>query len=154
MNIRILILLTITSFTLISCSGPTNNKTNDPNDSIIYAKSGDPELEKVKQEALSNLEYFIKSFQSNSTDTIMQYYVKMDFIDNGEHEHMWVFVSKYENEEFFGFLANEPEIVKNVKNGQPLEVAKEFIEDWVIVDTRTGKKEGDYSTKVLLNQEK
>ena len=150
MKTRIAIFLMFTSFVLISCSGQTN-KTIDP---IIYAESEDPELEKAKQEALSNLDYFIESFQSNPTDTIMEYYVKMDFIDNGEHEHMWVFVSKYENEEFSGYLANEPEIVKNLKNGQPLEVTKEQIEDWVILDTRTGKKEGDYSSKVLLNQDK
>ena len=149
MKFRIAIFLVFTSYVLISCGGQTN-KTNDP---IVYAKSGDPELEKAKLDALSNLDYFIKSFQSNSNDTIFEYYVKMDFIDNGEHEHMWLFVSKYVNDAFFGFLANEPEIVKNVKNGQPLEVTKDLIEDWVILDSRTGKKEGDYSSKVLLNQE-
>ncbi len=112
MKIRTAIFLAFTSFILISCDGQTN-KTNDP---IVYAKSGDPELEKAKQEALSNLDYFITSFQSNSNDTILEYYVKMDFIDNGEHEHMWVYVSKYANEEFYGFLANEPEIIEKCKN--------------------------------------
>lgn len=150
MNIRTIIFLSITSIVLISCSG----KTDKSKDQIVYAESGDPELENAKQEALSNLDYFIKSFESNSNDTILEFYVKMDFIDNGEHEHMWIYVSKFANEKFFGFLANEPEIVKNVKIGQPLEVTKDLIEDWVILDSRTGKKAGDYSTKVLLNQEK
>jgi len=148
MNIRTAIFLVITSFVLISCSGQTT-KTNDP---IVYAKSEDPELEKAKQDAIFNLDYFIKSFQSKSTDTIIQYSIKMDFTDNGEHEHMWILVNNFENGKFNGYLGNEPEIVKNVKIGQQIIIDKNLIEDWLIMDTRTGKWEGGYSIKVLMNR--
>ena len=148
MNIRTAIFLVITSLVLISCSGQTT-KTNDP---IVYAKSEDSELEKAKQDAIFNLDYFIKSFQSKSNDTIIQYSVKMDFTDSGEHEHMWILVNKFENGEFNGYLGNEPEIVKNVKIGQQIKIDKNLIEDWLIMDTRTGKWEGGYSIKVLMNR--
>lgn len=149
MKISTALFLVSISFVVISCSGQTS-RTTDP---IVYAEAQDPELEKAKQEAFAKLEYFIKSFQSNSNDTIFQYSVKMDFTDSGEHEHMWVFVNKFKNGAFIGYLGNEPQIVKNVQFGQQIKVDKDLIEDWLIMDTRTGNWEGGYSIKVLMNRQ-
>ena len=146
-TITILVFL-ITTLTITSCREQTS-RTGVP---IVYAEGNDPELEKARIEALESLDYFIQSFRKNSNDTIFQYSVKMDFIDNGEHEHMWIMVSKFENGIFSGYLGSEPQIVKNVKVGQYVNVEKELIEDWLIMDTKTGNWEGGYSIKILLNR--
>lgn len=78
----------------------------------------------------------MKSFQSNSKVKILEFYVKMDFIDN---------------DEFYGLLENELVIVNNIKVGQPFKVNQDLIKGWVITDKRTGKMEGDCLSKILLN---
>jgi uncharacterized protein YegJ (DUF2314 family) len=148
MKISRVLFFLITTLAITSCSEQTSRSTAP----IVYAEEKDPELEKAKQEALETLDYFIKSFQKNSNDTIFEYSVKMDFIDNVDHEHMWIMVKKFENGVFSGYLGNEPQIVKNVKVGQYIIIDKELIEDWLIMDTKTGNWEGGYSIKVLLNR--
>jgi uncharacterized protein YegJ (DUF2314 family) len=136
-------------FALMSCGGqPT--KTNDP---VVYAESNDPELEQAKKDALNNLDYFIKSFNEHSNDTIFQYSIKADFIDYGQHEHMWVSLNKIDKEQFKGYLGNDPQIVKNIKYGDLITITKSQIEDWIIFDSKTNNMEGGYSVKVLQKRE-
>jgi uncharacterized protein YegJ (DUF2314 family) len=149
MNIRQTIFLMIAACILISCSGQ-NTKSSDP---VVYAKAKDPELEKAKQDALSKLDYFINSFNAHSNDTTYQYSLKVDFVDNGEHEHMWIFLNKIINEQFQGLLENEPQIVKNIKFGDIVRVTKDQIEDWIIMDSKTNNWEGGYSVKVLQKRQ-
>lgn len=145
MTFKSSLLLVITLLTVVSCSGQTN-KTDDP---IVLANGADPELENARKEAMSMLGYFITSMDQHSKDTLTEFYVKMDFVDKDEHEHMWVFVYRYEKDMFHGYLANVPTIVKNAVYGQPIEVRKSAIEDWMILDLRTDKREGAFSSKVL-----
>ena len=133
---------------LISCNGQSTKSKN----SIVYAESNDPELEKAKQDALSNLDSFIESYNAHSSDLVYEYYLKIDFIDNEEHEHMWVLVNKIENEQFEGVLSNEPQIIKNIKFGDLVKIKRDQIEDWIIMNTETDEMEGGYSVKVLQNR--
>jgi uncharacterized protein YegJ (DUF2314 family) len=144
------IYLLIMTCILISCSGQTT-KSNDP---VVYANANDPELDKAKQDALSKLDYFINSFNTHSNDTVYQYSLKVDFNDNGEHEHMWISLDKIDNGQFQGLLGNEPAIVKNIKLGDFVKITKDQIEDWIIFDTKTNNWEGGYSVKVLQNRQK
>lgn len=134
--------------TLMSCGG--QSAKTDP---VVYAESDDPELLQARQDALDNLDYFIGSFNEHSHDTTFQYSLKADFIDNGQHEHMWISLMKIDNEQFTGYLGNNPQIVKNVKYGDMITIARSQIEDWIIVDTKSNNMEGGYSVKVLQKLE-
>jgi uncharacterized protein YegJ (DUF2314 family) len=149
MRIKLIITLLIATCNLISCSGQ-NAKSSDP---VVYANAIDPELEKAKQDALSKLDYFIDSFNIHSNDTTFQYSLKVDFVDNGEHEHMWISLNKIVNGQFQGLLGNEPQIVKNIKFGDLVSVTKDQIEDWIIMDVKKDNWEGGYSVKVLLKRQ-
>jgi uncharacterized protein YegJ (DUF2314 family) len=142
-------LLLITTCLLISCGG----QTKKPDDPVVFAAANDPELEQAKKDALSTLNYFIKSFNSHSSDTTFSFSLKADFVDNGEHEHMWISLIKIENEKFQGFLGNEPQIIKNIKFGDLTIISKDQIEDWIIFNTKTNNFEGGYSAKVLQKRE-
>ena len=150
MKIKQTIFLLIATCILISCSGQ-NTKSSDP---VVYANAKDPELEKAKQDALSKLDYFINSFNVHSKDTTYQYSLKIDFIDNGEHEHMWISLNKIMNGQFQGLLGNDPQIIKNIKFGDIVKVTKDQIEDWIIMDTKTNTWEGGYSVKVLQKRQR
>lgn len=149
MKINQISFLLIVLCILISCNGQSV-KSNDP---VVFAQAQDPELEKAKQDALLKLDYFIKSFNTHINDTTYQYSLKVDFIDNGEHEHMWISLNRIENGQFIGFLGNEPQIVKNIKYGDWVKITKDQIEDWIIVDIKTDSMEGGYSVKVLQKRQ-
>jgi uncharacterized protein YegJ (DUF2314 family) len=149
MKIEKTTLLLITTCFLISCSGQST-KSKDP---IVYAQAKDPELEQAKRDAISTLDYFIKSFNSLSSDTTHHFSLKADFIDNGEHEHMWISLNRIENENFQGKLGNDPQIIKNIKYGDLVKITRDQIEDWIILDTKTNKWEGGFSAKVLQKRQ-
>ena len=149
MKVNQIIFLLIATCILISCSGKSI-KTNDP---VIYAQAEDPELEKAKLDALANFEYFIKSFSTHSNDTAYQYSLKVDFIENEVHEHMWVSLNNIENGQFNGLLGNEPQILKTLKLGDPVRITKNQIEDWIIFQAGSTNWEGGYSVKVLQNRQ-
>ena len=65
---------------------------------------------------------------------------------------MWIDLQKIENDQFIGYLGNEPQIVKNIKYRDPVSISKSQIEDWLIVDSRTNQYEGGFSAKVFLQR--
>jgi uncharacterized protein YegJ (DUF2314 family) len=142
-------LLLIIACTLIACGGESK-KSKDP---VIFANANDSELEQAKKDALSTLNYFIKTFNSHSSDTTYSFSIKADFVDNEIHEHMWISLNKIENERFQGILGNEPQTIKNFKYGDLTTILKGQIEDWMIFNNRTKDFEGGYSTKVFLKRQ-
>lgn len=132
---------------LLSC-GRSSKNTNDP---ISFAPTNDPELAKATEEALSKLDYFVESFQKHKRDTTYQYSLKSDFVENGEHEHMWISVTAIDSGQFLGTLANEPGIVKNIQYGDFVKLSKNQIEDWVIMNG--DNMEGGYSVAVFQKRE-
>jgi len=140
--------LLIVYLLILSCGRPSS-KSYDP---IVYAEADDPELLQARNEAIKSLDYFIDSFSKHQNDTIFNFSVKADFVDNGQHEHMWVDVEKIENDQFIGYLGNEPQIVKNLKYRDLVSINKSQIEDWLIVDSRTNQYEGGFSAKVFVKR--
>jgi uncharacterized protein YegJ (DUF2314 family) len=137
------------AFLLIVSCGRPSSKSSDP---VVYAEADDPELLQARNEAIKNLDYFVGSFSEHHNDTIFKFSVKADFVDNGQHEHMWIDLQKIENDQFIGYLGNEPQIVKNVKYRDSVSINKSQIEDWLIVDSRTNQYEGGFSAKVFLKR--
>lgn len=144
MNKLYLFLLSLTIF--LSCT--TRNK--NPDDPTVEAEANDPELEQAKKDAHGKLDYFINAFLSDSSaNTTHAYSIKADFIENDQHEHMWIELTKIEGDKFKGVLGNEPEVITQFKIGDSINISKEQIEDWIIFDNGTEEFEGGYSVKVF-----
>jgi uncharacterized protein YegJ (DUF2314 family) len=60
---------------------------------------------------------------------------------------MWLAPVSFTGAQFVGTVNNEPEKVKNVKNGQRVSVEPTKISDWMFVDN--GKLVGGYTLRVL-----
>jgi uncharacterized protein YegJ (DUF2314 family) len=120
---------------------------------IVNAEANDPELAKATQEALSHLDKFVSSFQKNANGTKYAYFLKTDFVDNGSHEHMWISITKIENGRYYGVLDNDPVTVTNVKAGDAVNITKDQIEDWLIMNNKSGEMQGNYSQKVFEGRE-
>ncbi len=142
-------LLILLSF-FLSCKEKTE-KTEKTVDPVVYAESNDRELEDAKNQALSRLDYFINSFKKKNNDSTYIFSIKIDFIENDQHEHMWITIDRIENNKFFGVLDNDPETIKNYKLGDRITVKKEQIEDWAIMTNN--EMEGGYSVKVLQKRQ-
>lgn len=75
------------------------------------------------------------------------YLVKMRLVGGGEVENIWVEVAGLRNGRFHGRLANDP-VVPGYRAGDPVEVARDDIEDWMI---NTGDlRFGGYSVRAML----
>ncbi|MDD4993763.1 MAG: DUF2314 domain-containing protein [Paludibacter sp.] len=142
-------LLLLICLVTLSCK----HKTNQAIDPIINAEANDKELEKAKTEALKRFDYFIESLKKHAADTAYMYSLKIDFVENDQHEHMWVNITKMENDTFVGILGNEPQIIKNYKFGDKVIIKKEQVEDWILYNSITKKMEGGYSIEVFQNRE-
>lgn len=76
------------------------------------------------------------------------YLVKMRLEGGGEAEHIWVEVTDMRHGRFRGRLANDP-IVPGYRAGDPVELARDEIEDWMI---NTGEaRYGGYTIRAMLD---
>ncbi|MCL4109069.1 UNVERIFIED_CONTAM: hypothetical protein GTU68_032192 [Idotea baltica] len=96
--------------------------------------------------ARSESDAFIEQLTSGSGE---QFGVKAAVEDDGKVEHFWLNQIVYSDGQFEGVIANDPEIVSNVKLGQKWTVAREEISDWQF--TRDGKIHGNYTMRPLLD---
>jgi uncharacterized protein YegJ (DUF2314 family) len=148
MRIKYFVLLLFALSAILSC----NRQPKSTDDPIVNAAADDPELEEAQKVAQSKLEYFSNSFTSSSTDTIFDFLIKADFIENSQHEHMWVSIIAIENNNFRGTLENDPQIINNIQFGDIVTIQKDQVEDWMIVNKNTMTWEGGYSIEVFQNR--
>ena len=62
---------------------------------------------------------------------------------------MWMTPKSYRNGVFYGVLANEPEVLKRSKIGDTVEVKREVVEDWMVLDSTLNSVEGGYSVRAV-----
>jgi uncharacterized protein YegJ (DUF2314 family) len=140
-------------FLVTSCTIITEKNVNetgileDTHPDVKQLSKGDIRFLKAKETAQENINYFIDAL-SQYNDSLT-YSLKTDFVDNLIHEHMWVEISYYKNGLFFGFVANDPEDVKNYKYGDWVNISKTEVEDWMIWNQETNEYQGYFSEEVL-----
>jgi uncharacterized protein YegJ (DUF2314 family) len=76
--------------------------------------------------------------------------VKAKFTDGGKVEHMWLGQVTSDGKSFQGTIDNEPEMVKNVKDGQRVTVAPTEISDWMYLENQ--KMVGGETVRVLRDR--
>lgn len=77
------------------------------------------------------------------------YSLKVAIHDGDQTEHFWTSDVEQKDTKIFATIANEPEMVGNVQEGQRIEVPEADISDWM--SRRNGKIVGNETMRVLLD---
>jgi uncharacterized protein YegJ (DUF2314 family) len=104
-------------------------------DRVIHVSADDPRMNAAIAKARASVGTFIAALQSPKPGQV-GFNVKAKFEDRGKVEHMWLVDLTYDGTNFHGTTDNEPEMVKNVKNGQRVMVAPAEISDWMYLEHR------------------
>src|SRR5690606_21169352 len=118
------------SFTIISCKTTTksenwdvkNTRNIDVTDSTYLAKN---------DEARKNLPSLLKSLDNKKSNNY-DFYVKAQFSERENTEHLWFAVQNLNNANLTAILDNVPLNLKNLKLGDTIKLSKNKIEDWII----------------------
>ncbi|MDA1230498.1 MAG: DUF2314 domain-containing protein, partial [Planctomycetota bacterium] len=108
------------------------------------------EMAAAEQKARDTLVDFIKAMQipgPNQSD----FGIKHAFRDGEIFEHMWITELTYDNGNFSGKLGNDPGLVKNISNGDPVTISHSEVEDWLYFDGED--MIGGYTAKLLMSRE-
>ncbi|MBP1848960.1 DUF2314 domain-containing protein [Rhizobium halophytocola] len=120
--------------------------------------TADPALAAASMKAHDGLDDFLAK-EANPPAGTSNYAVKVALADDqnggvtvgGEPrnaEYFWLIDVEPEGDGFSATLANEPEVVRNVRNGQKISFKKDDIYDWTYMDN--GKLVGNYSACAIL----
>lgn len=125
---------------------PTPPPTDDPvAGDLLQYPPGEPRFAAAARKAHSTLPRFLELAGAGLQGV---YLVKVTLTGGGETEHIWVEVTGMRNDSFLGRLANDP-VVPGYRAGDPVEVARDDIEDWMI---NTGDaRYGGYSVRAMLD---
>jgi|HubBroStandDraft_6_1064221.scaffolds.fasta_scaffold239430_2 uncharacterized protein YegJ (DUF2314 family) len=104
-------------------------------DKVIHVSPDDPRMNAAIEKARASVGTFIAALQSPKPGQV-GFNVKAQFEDGGKVEHIWLDHVTYDGTNFQGTIDNEPEMVKNVKNGQRVTVAPAEISDWMYIENR------------------
>jgi uncharacterized protein YegJ (DUF2314 family) len=138
------ILISILAATLVSCSGGSSKA-----DKVISVEDSNPEMNRAIAQARELLPEFWKIFEHPQHGE-QDFALKVKITDKHGTEHFWAIDVERKDGKIRGTINNDPDIVKNVKLGQRLEIPEADISDWLFV--REGKMVGNYTMRVLFKQ--
>ncbi len=121
-------------------------QTRDHNE-IIRVPTEDPAMNDAIAKAQATLDEFLLVRRAKPLGT-SEFRLKVRIWDGANAEHFWVAPFRSAQSKFEGILANEPRLVRNVKNGQQILFRREDITDWGYV--RDGKQIGSRTVCVML----
>jgi uncharacterized protein YegJ (DUF2314 family) len=132
---------------------PTHRELRGGDDPVIGVEHTDAEMNAAIRKAKDTIDDFIKELAKPKG---RHFSVKTPLMTPaGNPEHIWVDVDSYENGLFKGKLGNDPLNLPGKKLGDPVEVKKHDISDWMIMDSTSGelKVTGGYTAEVLMKRE-
>lgn len=130
-------------------------KKNDIQYSAVELSKEDKVFLALKDTAQKHLQMFIDNLNAHGRDSKnYQFAVKSDFVQNGNHEHMWSRIYEYKNGVFKGVFIDSAFTVKNIRKGDNVNINRNKIEDWLIHDAINNKSTGGFSMKYLESKEK
>ncbi len=115
---------------------------------IAHLKETDPDLMAAAAKARADLvklrNHFVNGIPANERLT-----VKAKFTDDeGQVEWMWVDVVAFKGDSLRGTLANDPEVIKSLQDGQKVQVKLADVADYVH-EKKGGMPAGGYSIEVM-----
>jgi uncharacterized protein YegJ (DUF2314 family) len=116
---------------------------------VITVEEDDPEMNAAIAKARSTLPEFWKHFDSPGPGE-GNFVLKVEINDGKVGEHFWVSSLERKDGKLLGTIDNEPSLVKNVKNGERIEIPQDKISDWMYM--RNGKMVGNETARPLLKK--
>jgi uncharacterized protein YegJ (DUF2314 family) len=116
-------------------------------DGTVLIRTEDDEMNAAIAKAAATLDDFLK-IAANPPAGASGFKLKVRFHDGQAVEHMWVMPFRQTGRGFVGVLANEPELVKNVANGQRVEFTRADVSDWGYV--LNGRQKGSFTICVMF----
>lgn len=123
-------------------------QTRDHNE-VIRVPNADPEMNAAIRQAQATLDDFLKVSQQRPQGTT-SFQLKVRVKDGNDSEHFWVTPFRRSGAGFEGILANEPRLIRTLKNGQQIQFTREDISDWGYV--KDGKPVGSFTVCVMLKR--
>lgn len=118
-------------------------------DRVVHVASTDKAMQAAIKQAQQTLPGFLV-LAANPPAGTEGYRLKVEMSDPNGSEHFWVAPFKIVRGGFLGVIANEPQIVKNVKLGQVVQFKRARISDWGYV--RNGRQVGSFTVCVLMTK--
>jgi len=135
-----LLLIALVALSTAALADPVDDQT-------VKIKNRDPEMAAAIERAQATLDDFLK-LRANPPDGATGFKLKVRFSDPNGSEFMWVMPFEQTQTGFSGILADEPERVTSIRNGQTLTFARSDIADWGYV--QDGKQKGSFTVCVLF----
>ena len=132
-------LLLLSTVSLVGCS---------KRDSTINVAEDDPKMLAAIAKARETLPQFWAKFDHPGAGE-ENFCLKVKIKDGKEVEHFWVEKLEKKNGKIFGSIANDPDLVHNVKLGDHIEIPEPDISDWFYM--RNDKMVGNYTMRVLFD---
>jgi uncharacterized protein YegJ (DUF2314 family) len=142
-----------TAFLFIAACG-NKQKNTDQEKEIVTLKTDDQEFLALKDTAQKHINVFIDSLKQHAHNPNYEFYVKSDFVDGKQHEHMWSTIKSYNNGTFAGTLTDSVYLLKNISKDAPVSIKTQDIEDWIISDAVHEKQTGGFSIEYLKSHQK
>jgi uncharacterized protein YegJ (DUF2314 family) len=144
MKLRLIPLLAVLlGMALCSCTRkPKEDRT-------ISVEATDPEMNGAIAKGRETLPSFWQAFDHREHGE-EKFSLKVMITDGHRTEHFWANDIERKDGKIFGTINNDPEIVKNVRMGERIEIPDAQISDWLYL--RDDKMIGNYTLRVLFKQ--
>ena len=116
---------------------------------IHYTPTNNQEMLRAIHLARASVSEFIRAIQHPATSARLHAF-KMKFTDGGRTEHIWVNHPRFENGRLLGVVANLPEKLRNVSEGNVASTLPDEISDWMYVENDI--LVGGYSIRLLRSR--
>ncbi|WP_352961290.1 DUF2314 domain-containing protein [Mesorhizobium sp. M1393] len=131
---------------------PASARAQSPDqggDRLLTVGPDDPEMAAAIEQARASLDQFLTLSETPPPGTA-RFKLKVVVEDGNAAEHFWVIPFHRTATGFAGTLANEPQAVRNVVNGQDIEFTRDDISDWGY--TKNGRQVGSFTVCVMLKK--
>lgn len=129
---------------LLLLTATANAQTGDR---VVMARDESPAMAAAISQAQGSLDTFLATYAKPPKGADM-FRLKVKISDENGSEHMWVMPFKQTKTGFTGNIANEPEIVESVENGEEISFKRSDISDWGYV--QNGKQKGSFTVCALF----
>ncbi|HEX8610921.1 MAG TPA: DUF2314 domain-containing protein [Telluria sp.] len=129
---------------LLLLTATANAQTGDR---VVMARDESPVMAEAIGKAQGSLDTFLATYAKPPKGADM-FRLKVKITDDHGSEHMWVMPFKQTPTGFTGTIANDPEIVESVENGEEITFKRADISDWGYV--LNGKQKGSFTVCALF----
>ena len=118
-------------------------------DKVLSVEQNDAEMNAAIAKARETLPQFWQAFDKRDRGE-RDFALKVRITDKNGAEHFWAVGLERRDAKIMGTINNDPNIVRNVKLGDRIEIPEADISDWMYL--RDGKMVGNQTIKPLFKQ--